>query len=213
MPGRDLYTWRPGRSEAPSNPTDAPDNRWAGGKEPRWLVSLTRRSGGGQLSPERASQRVSAFAYGNILVLSVVVVSDAHSVSESMAAWLVLGTTVSTFAAHIFAHWLSHGFTAGQDGPEQALRISSVVRDAVPIISSGTVPFVILFLGSIDVIALFDPPGAQLCAAAVIIFRIAVLGIVVERLRGGASWRALVSGLLVASLATVITIVKIIITH
>ena len=213
MPGRDLYTWRPGRADAPSKPAGPPDDRLPGGKEPRWLISLTRRSGGRQLSPERASQRVSAFAYGNILVLSVVVVSDAHSVSERMAAWLVLGTTVSTFAAHIFAHWLSHGFTAAQADPEQTLKISSVVRDAVPIITSGTLPFVILFLGSIDVIALFDPPGAQLCAAGVIIFRIAVLGIVVERLQGGASWRALVSGLLVASLAAVITIVKIIITH
>ncbi|MGY3551964.1 MULTISPECIES: hypothetical protein [Actinomycetes] len=186
--------------------------------DPGWLTSLIRQDGGRRLPPERAARRVSAFAYGNILVLSVVVVSDTHSVEERLAAWLVLGTTVSTFAAHIFAEWLSHGVTARREGegegPQKPLDMRAVLRDAVPIITSGTLPFIILFVGSFDVIGLFDPPGAQLCAAGVIIFRIAVLGLVVERLQSkDVSWRTIASGVVVAVVATIITIIKVVLTH
>ncbi|MGA9872377.1 MAG: hypothetical protein WBQ44_14715 [Rhodococcus sp. (in: high G+C Gram-positive bacteria)] len=187
-------------------------------KNPGWLSALTRRRSGRLLPPERAARRVAAFAYGNILVLSVVVVSDSSAVEERLAAWLVLGTTLSTFAAHIFAEWLSHGVISRREGettgPESPAHFRDLLRDAQPIINSGTVPFAILLLGSFEVIALFDPPGAQLCAAGVIIFRIAVLGLVVERLQSSTvSWRTIASGIGAAALATAITVVKVWLTH
>lgn len=188
-------------------------------REPGFLTALTRREGGRLLSPERAARRVSAFAYGNILVLSVVVVSESHAVENRQAAWLVLGTTVSTFFAHVFAEWLSHGITARRpgetEGPEPSkMDVPAALRDALPIITSGTLPFIILVIGSFEVIALFDPPGAQLCAAAIIIVRIGFLGLVVERLQSSkVSWRTIASGVGVAAVAAVITVVKVVLTH
>ncbi|CAM3221373.1 hypothetical protein DFJ75_4289 [Williamsia muralis] len=187
-------------------------------KDPGWFTALTRHETGRRLPPERAARRVEAFAYGNILVLSVIVVSDAHAVENRLAAWLVLGTTVSTFVAHIFAEWLSHGVITRREGettgPTDTLKLKTVLRDSMPIITSGTLPFAVLLIGSFDVIALFDPPGAQLCAAGIVIFRIAVLGLVVERLQTTkVSWRTIGSGIGVAVLATVITIVKVVLTH
>lgn len=187
-------------------------------KDPGWFTALTRHRTGRRVPPERAARRVEAFAYGNILVLSVIVVSDAHAVENRLAAWLVLGTTVSTFVAHIFAEWLSHGVIARREGettgPTDTLTLKTVLRDSIPIITSGTLPFAVLLIGSFDVIALFDPPGAQLCAAGIVIFRIAVLGLVVERLQTTkVSWRTIGSGIGVAVLATIITVVKVILTH
>lgn len=188
-------------------------------REPGFFTSLTRRDSGRRLPPERAARRVAAFAYGNILVLSVVVVSESHAVENRQAAWLVLGTTVSTFFAHLFAEWLSHGITvrrpAETSGPEHgSLNFREALRDALPIITSGTLPFIILLIGSFEVIELFDPPGAQLCAAAIIIVRIGFLGLVVERLQSSkVSWRTIASGISVAAIATVITIIKVYLTH
>lgn len=188
-------------------------------KEPGFLTSLTKRDSGRRLPPERAARRVAAFAYGNILVLSVVVVSQKHSVEEGYAAWLVLGTTISTFFAHVFAEWLSHNVIARRpgetSGPDpHSFNFREALRDAFPIVSSGTLPFIILYVGSFDVIRLFDPPGAQLCAAAVIIIRIGFLGLVVERLQSSkVSWRTIASGLGVAVVAAVITVIKVFLTH
>ncbi|MCZ4553585.1 MULTISPECIES: hypothetical protein [Mycobacteriales] len=188
-------------------------------REPGFFTSLTRRDGGRRLPPARAARRISAFAYGNILVLSVVVVSESHAVENRQAAWLVLGTTVSTFFAHVFAEWLSHGITARRpgetDGPEPSkMDVAAALRDAFPIITSGTLPFIILVVGSFEVIELFDPPGAQLCAAAIIIVRIGFLGLVVERLQSSkVSWRTIASGVGVAAVATIITLVKVYLTH
>lgn len=188
-------------------------------KEPGFLRSLTRRDSGRRLPTERAARRVAAFAYGNILVLSVVVASERRSVEDGYAAWLVLGTTISTVFAHIFAEWLSHNVIVRRpgetSGPQpHSFNLREAVRDASPIISSGTLPFIILYIGSFELIRLFDPPGAQLCAAAVIIIRIGFLGLVVERLQSSkVSWRTIASGLSVAVIATIITVIKVVLTH
>lgn len=188
-------------------------------REPGFLSSLTTRSSGRRLPPERAARRVSAFAYGNILVLSVVVVAERQSVEEGWAAWLVLGTTISTFFAHIFAEWLSHSVIQRRpgetSGPEAtSMNFREALRDALPIITSGTLPFIILLIGSFDLISLLDPPGAQLWAAAIIIVRIGFLGLVVEGLQSRkVSWRTIASGLGVATVAAAITVIKVFLTH
>ncbi|MBA4024421.1 MAG: hypothetical protein C0482_18885 [Gordonia sp.] len=210
---------QPGRQYASSPQQHSDDKDHQIVREPGFFTSLTRRDGGRRLPPARAARRISAFAYGNILVLSVVVVSESHAVENRQAAWLVLGTTVSTFFAHVFAEWLSHGITARRpgetDGPEPSkMDVAAALRDAFPIITSGTLPFIILVVGSFEVIELFDPPGAQLCAAAIIIVRIGFLGLVVERLQSSkVSWRTIASGVGVAAVATIITLVKVYLTH
>jgi hypothetical protein len=182
--------------------------------EPPWLVALV--SGRGVLLPAtRAATRISAFAYGNILVLSVVVAAGPGTVESGSAALLVLGTTVSTFFAHVFAEWLAHGVKeATKDGPsagENAMDAPSALRDAVPIVSSGALPFLFLTLAYFDVLTGFV---AQICAAGGIVFRLGVLGLVIERVQSGkVSWRPLAAGIAVAVVAAVVTVVKVVLTH
>ena len=132
-----------------------------------WLAPLITRKGE-MLPLDRAASRISAFAYGNILVLSVVIAVGPSAIDNGNAALLVLGTTISTYLAHIFAGWLSHvvRHVSAADGGSDADAIRVEVRDAVPILSSGTLPAIFLALGAFDILG---PAVAQLCAGGVIV--------------------------------------------
>jgi hypothetical protein len=180
---------------------------------PTWLVALTTRRG--ELLPvDRASARVSAFAYGNILVLSVVIAAGPGVIEDGSAALLVAGTTVSTYFAHMFADWLAHGVQeAAEDSGAGKVHMDfrAALRDAVPIISSGTLPVIFLALGHFEVI---PAPAAQLCAAGGIILRLGVLGLVIERVQSTkVSWRPLAAGVAVAVIAALVTVTKVVLTH
>jgi hypothetical protein len=181
---------------------------------PTWLAALTTRRG--KLLPvSRASARVSAFAYGNILVLSVVIAAGPGVIEDGSATLLVLGTTVSTYFAHIFADWLAHGLqeAAGDEvaAGESEMDFAAALRDAVPIISSGILPIVFLTMGYLEVLTVI---AAQLCAAGGIVLRLGVLGLVIERIQSTkVSWRPLFAGVAVAVIAAVVTLVKVVLTH
>jgi len=179
---------------------------------PGWLAPLITRKGE-MLPLDRAASRISAFAYGNILVLSVVIAVGPSAIDNGNAALLVLGTTISTYLAHIFAGWLSHvvRHVSAADGGSDADAIRVEVRDAVPILSSGTLPAIFLALGAFDILG---PAVAQLCAGGVIVLRLGVIGLVIERLGSHkASWRTVAAGIAVAVLAAAVTIVKVVLTH
>ena len=96
----------------------------------------------GPLEPARAARRLSAYVYGNILVLAAVAASTPSSIEHGTAAVLVLATAVTTFLAHVFAD-----FVAGSQIPEahgdatdeqRKFKAVEEFRDAVPILSSCT---------------------------------------------------------------------------
>ena len=100
------------------------------------------------MSPARAARRLSAYVYGNILVLAAVAASTPDSIEHGTAAVLVLATAGTTFLAHVFAD-----FVAGSripevygDATEEQRRFTALeeLRDAVPILSSGTFPALML---------------------------------------------------------------------
>lgn len=175
---------------------------------------LTRRRGG-PLTPARASARLSAYVYGNILTLAAVVAVSQHSVETGTAALVVVGTTATTFLAHIFAE-----FVASSNIPEATAHLSETerrddgrneLRDAAPIASSGSIPALILALGWLEVLPAW---WAQLGAGAVVVVRIAIVPGVTERVRGNPpSLRVFVGGVATAAIAAVIVGLKIAIGH
>jgi len=55
------------------------------------------------LDVEDAKQRTTAYVYGNLLVLAAILSVTEEDVDSNRAFWIVLGTAISTFVAHVFA--------------------------------------------------------------------------------------------------------------
>ena len=130
-----------------------------------------RRHVGPDVTLDRARSRTSAYVYGNILVLTAVAGVDSASILDWTALFVVAGTTITTFLAHILAH--SIGQQLGRTSEEAQLHIRDEVRDSLPIASSGSVPALMMFLGAV---AIVPPLWAQLIAALIIVGRLAFLG-------------------------------------
>ncbi len=169
----------------------------------------------GPLTAERASARLSAYVYGNVLTLAAVAAASQHAIETGTAALLVVGTTVTTFLAHVFAEFVATSSipeaSAHHTESQRRSAARTEFRDAVPIASSGSLPAVILALGWLGVLPAW---WAQLAAGIVIVVRIAMIRTVIERVRGNApSFRVLVGGLATAAVAAAIVLLKVVVGH
>jgi len=177
----------------------------------RCVISLLQRRDGG-LDVVRARRRTSAFVYGNITVLGAVVAVGAGAVHDGTAVLAVLATALTTFVAHVVADVVSSRVTSGPDAPPHPEHeVREELRDATPIATSGTLPAVVLALGWLTAL---DAGAAQLLAALVVVARLALTGVVVQRLSGRpASPAALWGGVALAALSAVVAVVKAVTTH
>jgi hypothetical protein len=169
----------------------------------------------GPLTPARAAARLSAYIYGNLLVLTAVVAASPTSIDDGAAFVLVLATTTTTFVAHVFAEIIARSnipeSVHGSTDTERRQSVLDEIRDAVPIASSGTVPALVLALAWLWILPTF---WAQLLAGGVVVFRIATLQIVAQRLRGQPlTFRVFVAGLVTAVIAGLIVLAKVYFTH
>ena len=168
-----------------------------------------RRRVGPDVTLDRARSRISAYVYGNILVLTAVAGVGSASILDWSALFVVAGTTITTFLAHILAN--SIGQQLGRSGEEAQLHIRDEVRDSLPIASSGSVPALMMLLGAVGIV---PPLWAQLIAALIIVGRLAFLGILVEKMTARKStFGTLWSGVVLAGLSVIIVGAKILITH
>jgi hypothetical protein len=162
------------------------------------------------LPTERVRARLSAYVYGNILVLAAVATATPHSLETGHAAVVVVATTVTTFLAHVLASAV--GASIQPEPQHRDLRVEAEeLRDAVPILSSGSVPTVLLLLAAMTEA---DSRFLQLVAAGVIVLRLGGIGTLVSHLSGtplGGRSRWL--GLVVASVSTVIVVLKVWLLH
>ncbi|NAZ81657.1 hypothetical protein GTR02_07480 [Kineococcus sp. R8] len=145
------------------------------------MISLLQRRDGG-LGVTRARHRTTAFVYGNITVLGAVLAVGAGAVASGSAVLAVLATALTTFVAHVVADVVAARVTDGPDQPpppEHELR--EELRDATPVATSGLLPAVVLGLSALDVLPV---AVAQPLAALVVVVRLALTGVVVERLSG-----------------------------
>jgi hypothetical protein len=158
----------------------------------------------------RIRTRISAYVYGNILVLTAIGTCTPHMVDTGFAALAVLATTLTTYIAHVFAH-----FVAEQVGNEELAELESdrdELRDALPIMSSGAAPTLVFLIP-----ALFDTHGTAvwtLLAAGVVLVRLASMGVLVAHLNGELpSARAHWWGIGVAAIGSAIVVLKVWIAH
>ncbi|NYF98900.1 hypothetical protein [Janibacter cremeus] len=158
-------------------------------------------------TPESAASRISAYVYGNILVLAALV-----PVTLSRTYWgiaIVAGVALSTYIAHIFAHALVQNVHAGRE-LTRSERLT-LLPDAMPIVTSAALPCAILATAGLH---WTDPRNVQLLAEVVILIRIALIVFVVERFQGNKpSGGTLVFSVVIALLAAVIVVIKVFLTH
>jgi hypothetical protein len=157
----------------------------------------------------RAESRVSAYVYGNVLVLAAVVGASPAAVVSGTAVVLVAGTVLSTYVAHVLAHSIGSIFGAAEDSDRSA--VAKQLRDAVPVLSSGVTPAVLLAATSLG---WFTGLVGQTLASAVLVLRIAGTGLVYRRLREDVSpGRVLWVGCLAAAVAALAVVLKLTLTH
>ncbi len=162
------------------------------------------------LPVERVRSRVGAYVYGNILVLAAIFATSPQSIANWTAVVIVVATSATTFLAHVVAHNIGQSIGRRTDDALR-LHLAQMARDAVPIMSSGTGPAVLLALGALGWLS---PGLSQLLAEAFIVLRLALTGIVVRRVSGSASPLAgLWSGFALAGIGVAIAALKEILTH
>lgn len=166
------------------------------------------------LELDDAAQRTTAYVYGNLLVLAALVALSGDEVESGKAFWIVLGTAVSTFVAHVFAEGLGASVrnAAGPKPVDPTAHDAWVLaRESYPILTSGFLPAAIIALGWLEIIPA-DP--AIYIADAVILLRIASTGVIVARLRNEpSSLRIILIGVVVAVVGALVSLLKVYLTH
>lgn len=160
--------------------------------------------GRSRLSREDASSRITAFVYGNIVILGTIAPMLPDTAESGRGLWYVLATAFSTFLAHTFAE--SVGRRARSDHRLTGETVRAELRDSLPILTSGFLPAAVLayaWLTGTSGLA------AEIIAIAYLVVRLALLGPVVARLRGeNPSPRTFVAGLVLALVGVGIALVK-----
>ena len=123
---------------------------------------------------ERLAERVSAAAYGTVLVLVSLTLVDSDDVASGFGWELVIGIGLATWIAHLFAEVLGdHLRNAEAHEPHEIRR---AMADGLPILLAAVPPAVVLLLGRIEVLT----PGSTFWAAVAIgLLQLVALGALV----------------------------------
>jgi len=161
----------------------------------------------GDLSSRRADNRMSAYVYGDILVLAATAGVYDSAIRSGEALFVVLGTVVSTYIAHVVADVVGAVF----GGHHVRTAVRDELRDSVPIVSAGLPPLVLFGAAALG---WMTPEWAQAIAAALLVVRLGAIGVVYHHLTAPIGWaRAAWFGLLVAGVAAFAVAVKLVLTH
>ena len=161
------------------------------------------------LAPADASARTSAYVYGNIIAFAALVPQDAHAAENLHALSVTAGAAVTTFLAHLLAELVGSGAADEKDPAASVLRRE--FTNSIPVVTTAAVPCVLLAASAAGLM----PGGWALMTAQVyLLVRIALVGLVIERLRATRiSPRGLFAGLAVALLAGLVVAGKATIGH
>ncbi|WP_306210218.1 hypothetical protein [Actinoplanes sp. RD1] len=161
------------------------------------------------LPREQAAARISAYVYGNIIVFATTVPLLPADLHHAHAALLVLGVAASTYLAHVFADVVGHNVRS--ELPLTRADLWHELRDSWPVLTSGLVPAALLAAGAWHWV-----PGqaALVTSEAYLLLRMALIGLLMERLRSGRpSARTLLAGVLLAAAAAGVSLVKVAVGH
>ncbi|MBZ5739888.1 hypothetical protein [Nocardioides mangrovi] len=163
------------------------------------------------LPVERGRARIAAYVYGNILVLGAVVSATPHTIEDGHAVIVVLATTVTTYLAHVVAHAVGAALTDDDSPSAEPAFGPAELRDALPIVSSGSAPALILLIGAVTTL---EPVLVEAAAALVVVVRLVGIGLVVDRLGAGVRRRwSWLSGIVLAGISVVIVALKLAFAH
>ena len=168
-----------------------------------------KRADHADLAPHDSASRISAYVYGNVLILAALVALSAGDLTSGRGAIIILGTGITTYLAHLLAESVGH--RAHRARRASTADVIAELRNAMPIVSSTAAPA--LFLASAW-LGWITPLVALSGAVIVTVGRMAFLGGVLARLRGEkSSLRVLLGGVALAVLCAVIAAVKMLLTH
>ncbi|MFJ4221354.1 hypothetical protein [Curtobacterium luteum] len=174
---------------------------------------MPRRPDPRDLPVEHVRDRMSSYIYGNITVLSAAIAVDPAQIEHGAAVLTVLATAVLTYLAHVLAHLVAHGIGADRGADDVARRESAVVivRNANPIATSGLIPAV---LYAAAWVGWLPSVWAQVAAVVILVVRIGLVGVFMQRFSGTRpTFLGLWGGIVLAAVAFVIGLVKVVLTH
>lgn len=157
----------------------------------------------------RVRSRISAFVYGNFVVLGAVLAATQEQVASGRAVLVVGVTAATTFVAHVVADSV-----AEQIDPPAARsrrRAQDEIRDAAPVATSASVPVVVFGLAALGLV---PSAAAQWIAVVIVVARLAATGYVVNKVSGRpASPLALWSGFGLAVIGFAVSLIKTLVSH
>uniref|UniRef100_A0A942SY09 MAPEG family protein n=1 Tax=Neobacillus citreus TaxID=2833578 RepID=A0A942SY09_9BACI len=163
------------------------------------------------LPVEHVRDRMSSYIYGNITVLSAAIAVNPEQIHHGAAVLTVLATAVLTYLAHVLAHVVAHGFGDQGSDAQQRESAATIVRNANPIATSGLIPAVLYAAAW----AGWVPAGwSQVAAIVILVARIGLVGVFMQRFSGRRpTFLGLWGGVVLAAVAFVIGLVKVVLTH
>lgn len=159
----------------------------------------------GDMSREEAASRVSAYVYGNVLVMAALISLRPESLGGPTGVLYVLGVGVSTFVAHMVGDAVGRRVREGS-GPIRWTEVRREIRGTTPIGTAATVPAAILLPAWAG---LADAEVVLLLAIAVTDLRLVLLGSAVEWFSGErSSGRLFLAGLGLAIVSAAVAVLK-----
>jgi hypothetical protein len=126
------------------------------------------------LPRERLAQRVSAAAYGSVLVLAALAAVGIGEIDVGSGAELVAGVGLATWLAHLFAELVA-GHVEDPEPLDRA-HVRQAALDGSPILAATILPALVLFLGRLDML---PDRLARVLAIAVAVLQLLAVGALV----------------------------------
>jgi hypothetical protein len=135
---------------------------------------------------DRLAERVSAGAYGTVLIIAALLVVEEESITSGVGWQLAAGVGAATWLAHLYAEVL--GNHVRRVDATESHEVRKAMVDGLPILLAAVLPALALGLGSVEALA---PRQALWIAVIVSIVQLvaigAYVGVVAEQ--RSTSWR------------------------
>ncbi len=162
----------------------------------------------GDASRKRLAERVTAAAYGTVLVLAALAVLSPDNVEAGHGWEIIAGVGLATWIAHLYAETVGDHLLHGASIDRK--EIGRAMADGSPILLAAVAPAIVLLLGRLDAL---EARTALVVALVVAFFQLVGVGVFVGRIvstrRGGVWWYAAAT----AAVGLVVVTVKLVLTH
>ncbi len=171
--------------------------------------SIGLRHAPADLPREDVASRVSAYVYGNVLVMAALIALHPDDLSGPTGVLYLIGVGASTYVAHTLGEAVGARVREGRSLDRAVVRHE--MRGALPIATSAGAPAALLLLAWTDVL---DAGVVLALALALVDLRLALLGSVVAWVSGErSSTRVFLAGVALAIVAAAVAGLKWQLTH